>query len=82
MRARLVVYFPLADPALPIDLLDLYAEAGVDVVEFGWPAREPYLDGPDVARLDGAGAAGRSGRGAVDRPATGSRAAPRRRRRW
>ena len=48
MRARLVVYFPLADPALPTDLIDLYAEAGVDVVEFGWPARQPYLDGPDV----------------------------------
>ena len=48
MRARLVVYFPLADPALPTDLIDLYAEAGVDFVEYGWPAREPYLDGPDV----------------------------------
>ncbi len=48
MCARLVVYFPLADPAFPIDLLDLYVEAGIDIVEFGWPAREPYLDGPDV----------------------------------
>lgn len=48
MPARLAVYFPLADPALPIALLDLYADAGVDVVEFGWPARNPLLDGPDV----------------------------------
>jgi tryptophan synthase alpha chain len=46
--ARLIAYFPLADAAIPVDLLDLYAEAGVDVVEFGWPARAPYHDGPDV----------------------------------
>jgi len=48
MRRRLVVYFPLADPAVPTELIDLYADAGVDVVECGWPARNPYLDGPDV----------------------------------
>lgn len=48
MPALLVVYFPLADPLVGPDLLDLYAEAGVDVVECGWPARAPYLDGPDV----------------------------------
>jgi tryptophan synthase alpha chain len=44
----LVAYFPLADPSVPIDLLDLYADGGVDVVEFGWPARDPFFDGPDV----------------------------------
>jgi tryptophan synthase alpha chain len=44
----LIAYFPLADTSVPVDLLHLYADAGVDVVEFGWPAREPYLDGPDV----------------------------------
>lgn len=48
MAALLVVYFPLADPLVGTELLDLYAEAGVDVAECGWPAREPYLDGPDV----------------------------------
>jgi tryptophan synthase alpha chain len=48
MPAQLIVYFPLADPAVGPDLLTLYAEAGVDVVECGWPARAPYLDGPDV----------------------------------
>jgi tryptophan synthase alpha chain len=48
MPPLLVVYFPLADPLVGADLLDLYAEAGVDVVECGWPARAPYLDGPDV----------------------------------
>jgi len=45
---RLAVYFPLADPAVPVETIDLYAGAGVDIVEFGWPARNPYLDGPDV----------------------------------
>ena len=44
----LITYFPLADASVPVDLLDLYVDAGVDVVEFGWPAREPYLDGTDV----------------------------------
>ena len=48
MRRRLVVYFPLADPAVPAEFLDVYADAGVDIVECGWPARNPYLDGPDV----------------------------------
>jgi tryptophan synthase alpha chain len=48
MRRRLVVYFPLADPLVPAGHIDLYADAGVDVVECGWPARNPYLDGPDV----------------------------------
>ena len=38
----------LAIPPSAADLLDLYADAGVDVVECGWPARDPYLDGPDV----------------------------------
>jgi tryptophan synthase alpha chain len=48
MAACLAVYFPLADPRIGPELLGLYAEAGVDVIECGWPAREPYLDGPDV----------------------------------
>jgi tryptophan synthase alpha chain len=48
MPARLIVYFPLGDPALAPDLLELYSDSGVDVVECGWPASDPYLDGPDV----------------------------------
>src|SRR6185437_14706457 len=48
MRRRLVVYFPLAGPAVPAELLDHYTDTGVDIVECGWPARNPYLDGPDV----------------------------------
>jgi tryptophan synthase alpha chain len=48
MVGRLAAFFPLADPLAPIDLLDVYAGEGVDYVEFGWPANNPYLDGPDV----------------------------------
>jgi Tryptophan synthase alpha chain len=58
MPACLIVYFPLADPAVPMAFLDLYADAGVDIVEFGWPSPSPYHDGPDVrasmARASGA----------------------------
>jgi tryptophan synthase alpha chain len=48
MPPSLIAYFPLADAVVPTHLLDVYAAAGVDIVEFGWPARDPYLDGPDV----------------------------------
>ncbi len=48
MSARLIAYFPLADASVPVALLDLYADTGVDIVEFGWPAKDPFLDGPDV----------------------------------
>ena len=41
-------YFPLGDPAVPLDLLDIYAEEGVDVLEIGMASPDPYLDGPDV----------------------------------
>ena len=48
MSPSLIAYFPLADAIVPTHLLDLYADAGVDIVEFGWPSRDPYLDGVDV----------------------------------
>lgn len=48
MPPRLVVYYPLGDPALPIELLDVYAAEGVDIAECGWPARHPHFDGADV----------------------------------
>jgi tryptophan synthase alpha chain len=48
MSARLIVYFPLADPAAQTAILDLYAEAGVDIVELGRPSPSPYHDGIDV----------------------------------
>ena len=33
---------------MPLTWLDAYAQNHVDFVEFGWPARDPYLDGADV----------------------------------
>jgi tryptophan synthase alpha chain len=47
-RPLLAVYFPLGDPEVPVGMLDVHAETGVDIVELGWPARDPHLDGPDV----------------------------------
>ncbi len=47
-RPLLSVYFPIGDPKFPIQLIDLYVACGVDVIEFGWPALDPYLDGPDI----------------------------------
>jgi tryptophan synthase alpha chain len=47
-RRLLAVYFPLGDPEIPVEGLDLYAQSGVDIVEFGWPSRDPYLDGSEV----------------------------------
>jgi tryptophan synthase alpha chain len=56
----LTCYFPVGDPKVSPDLLDLYCDEGVDVVELGLSAPNPYLDGPDVrnsmARADRASA--------------------------
>jgi tryptophan synthase alpha chain len=58
----LTCYFPVGDPKVSPDLLDLYCDEGVDVVELGLSAPDPYLDGPDVrhsmARADRASARG------------------------
>jgi len=47
-RPWLACYFPVGDPRIPVDLLDIYAGEGVDVVELGLSSPDPYLDGPDV----------------------------------
>lgn len=47
-RPMLVCYFPIGDPRVPADLLDIYAEEGVDVIELGLASPDPYLDGADV----------------------------------
>jgi tryptophan synthase alpha chain len=44
-----VCYAPLADPECPDDVLAIYAEQGVDIVEVGVPTADPYLDGVTVA---------------------------------
>jgi tryptophan synthase alpha chain len=48
-RPLLACYFPLGDPVFDDGLRDIYAEEGVDIVELGLPARDPYLDGADIA---------------------------------
>jgi tryptophan synthase alpha chain len=48
-RPILTCYFPVGDPQLSPDLLAIYADEGVDVLELGLPSANPYLDGPDVA---------------------------------
>lgn len=41
----LICYLPLGDPLAVGDLAERYIEAGVDVLEIGVPAANPYLDG-------------------------------------
>lgn len=48
-RPLLICYAPLGDPQCPADVLAIYAEHGVDIVEVGVPTRNPYLDGDTVA---------------------------------
>jgi tryptophan synthase alpha chain len=47
-RPWLTCYFPVGDPLVAVDLLDVYAGEGVDVIELGLSSPDPYLDGPDV----------------------------------
>jgi tryptophan synthase alpha chain len=48
-RPLLICYAPLGDPQCPADVLAIYAEQGVDIVEVGVPTQNPYLDGKTVA---------------------------------
>ncbi|MGH8140827.1 MAG: tryptophan synthase subunit alpha [Steroidobacteraceae bacterium] len=45
----LACYAPLGDPECPDNILQIYAEHGVDIVEIGVPTSDPYLDGPTVS---------------------------------
>jgi tryptophan synthase alpha subunit len=48
-RPALICYLPLGDPAGWDDLPELYVECGVDVLEFGVPGGDPYLDGKTIS---------------------------------
>lgn len=48
-RPILACYYALGDPLFDDEIRGIYVECGVDIVELGIPARDPYLDGPDVA---------------------------------
>lgn len=49
-RKILTCFYPVNDPRMPRDYLDIYYEAGVDIIELGLPVREPYMDGPTVTQ--------------------------------
>lgn len=42
-------YFPAGDPLVPVEMLDVFASSGVDIVEIGIRSDDPYLDG-DIIR--------------------------------
>ncbi|MDT0682401.1 tryptophan synthase subunit alpha [Roseicyclus sp. F158] len=48
-RPLLSCYYPLGDPEVPVEMLDIYADCGVDVLEIGMSSPDPFLDGPDVS---------------------------------
>lgn len=76
-RAALIAYLPVGDPAMPDDLADRYAAAGVDVLECGVAAREPFRDGETIrASMSRSLGAGVDGRAAVERLAELRRARP------
>jgi tryptophan synthase alpha chain len=67
-RPALICYLPLGDPEASAAQPDLYVECGVDVLEIGIPAAQPFLDGPTVAgSLWRAAAAGLTPSSAADR---------------
>ena len=49
-RKLLTCFYPVNDPLMPREYLDIYYESGVDIIELGLPVNEPYMDGPTVAQ--------------------------------
>ncbi|MER3452449.1 MAG: hypothetical protein C4321_01980 [Chloroflexota bacterium] len=50
-RLPLIAYVPFGDPLVPgHQYLDVYADAGVSILEVGMPTADPYLDGPEIAK--------------------------------
>jgi tryptophan synthase alpha chain len=41
-------YFPLGDPRVPLEMVDIYADQGVDVLEIGLSSVDPFMDGAHV----------------------------------
>lgn len=46
----MAAYFPVNDPKIPLDRLDAYNAAKVDVIELGIKTENPYADGEIVAQ--------------------------------
>ena len=67
-RPALICYLPLGDPEASAAQPGVYVECGVDVVEIGVPAAQPFMDGPTIAgSLWRAAAAGLTPTSAADR---------------
>lgn len=45
----LACYLPFGDPSVPDETARIYADNGVDILEYGMPCSNPYVDGPTVA---------------------------------
>jgi tryptophan synthase alpha chain len=64
-RRLLIGYFPACDPLISTAAIDVYARCGVDVLEIGIRADEPFMDGAVVTasmmRSRGAGVVGDAG---------------------
>jgi tryptophan synthase alpha chain len=48
-RPAIACYFPIGDPQFDDRMRNAYWRGGADILELGIPARNPFLDGPDVA---------------------------------
>jgi len=46
----LACFYPVNDPLMPRNYLDIYHDAGVDIIELGLPVKDPYMDGPTVTQ--------------------------------
>lgn len=46
----LAAYFPVADPLVPLELLDVYGDERVDLIELGIRAPDPHLEGDTIRR--------------------------------
>lgn len=70
-QPALICYLPLGDPEASAARPGVYVECGVDVLEIGVPAAQPFMDGPTVAgSLWRAAAAGLTPSSAADRVAS------------
>lgn len=53
-EGALITYFPMGDGGIdPVRLARLFIECGVDVLEVGYPVKNPYLDGKVIAESMG-----------------------------
>ena len=44
----LICFAPICDPMVPDNLIEIYHDCGVDIIEIGLPHKDPYADGPTI----------------------------------